>query len=142
MEIIVVGVDGSAGSQEAVRFAAREAAAHGATLRLVTAWEVPPSVLAGGAATPDLFESFETEAKAVIAEAAAAAAALEPGVPREERIVQGHAGSVLLKESENADLVVMGRRGHGGLTEFLLGSVSHQVVDHAKCAVVIVPPAV
>jgi hypothetical protein len=46
-----------------------------------------------------------------------------------------------LAQAESADLVVLGRRGHGGLSEFLLGSVSHQVADHARCPVVIVPPA-
>jgi len=74
-------------------------------------------------------------------DAAARAQELEPSVLREERVVEGHAGNTLLNEAESADLVVIGRRGHSSLTEFLLGSISHQVADHAKCPVVIVPPA-
>jgi nucleotide-binding universal stress UspA family protein len=142
MKTIVVGVDGSRGSQVAVEFAAREAAAHGALLRLVTAWEVPPTVLSSGGVAPDIYGSFEEEARGILRAAVARVHELEPAVPTEERTVEGHAGNALVEESEGADLIVIGRRGHSGLTDFLLGSISHQVVDHAKCAVVIVPPAV
>ncbi len=141
MKTIVVGVDGSAGSQVAVEFAAREAAAHRAALRIVSAWEVPPSVLSSGGVAPDIYQSFEAEARHIVKEAAARVAELEPTVPREERLVEGHAGNALVGEAQTADLVVIGRRGHGALTELLLGSISHQVADHAKCPVVIVPPA-
>ena len=141
MNIIVVGVDGSPGAEQAIVFAAREAAAHGATLRLVSAWVIPTSVLASGGVGADMYRSFETEAREIVHDAAASAAAVEPAIVIEEATVEGHAGNVLVKEAERADLVVLGRRGHGGLSEFLLGSVSHQVVDHARCPVVIVPPA-
>jgi nucleotide-binding universal stress UspA family protein len=141
MKTIVVGVDGSAGSDQAVRFAASEAAAHGATLRLVSAWEIPTSVLASGGVGVDMYGSFEAEAREILRDAAALVAELDRTVALQERTVEGHAGNVLIKEADDADLVVLGRRGHGGLSEFLLGSVSHQVADHAKCPVVIVPPA-
>ncbi len=140
VKTIVVGVDGSAGSQVAVEFAAREAAAHGASLRLVTAWQVPPSVLSGGEIVPEIYKDFENEAGRTLLAAAAQVVRLEPSVPHEERAVEGHAGNVLVDESERAELLVIGRRGHGSLTEFLLGSTSHQVADHAHCPVVIVPP--
>jgi nucleotide-binding universal stress UspA family protein len=140
VKTIVVGTDGSPGSEVAVEFAAREAAAHGAALRIVSAWEVPPTVLSSGGVAPDIYKNFEDAARSIVQEAAARVASLEPAVPREERVVEGHAGNVLLSEAANADLVVIGRRGHGSLTEFLLGSISHQVADHAKCAVVLVPP--
>ena len=141
MKTIVVGVDGSPGSQVAVEFAAREAAAHGAMVRLVSAWEVPPTVLSSGGVPLDIYDSFEAEAREMLADAAARVRELEPAVDVEQRVVEGHAGNKLVDESETADLVVIGRRGHGGVTEFLLGSISHQVADHARCAVVIVPPA-
>jgi nucleotide-binding universal stress UspA family protein len=142
MKTIVVGVDGSRGAQVALEFAAREAAAHGAFLRLVTAWEVPSTVLSSGGVAPDIYGSFEEEARGILTKAVARVHELEPTVPTEERTVEGHAGNALVDESASADLIVIGRRGHSGLTEFLLGSISHQVADHAKCAVVIVPPAV
>jgi nucleotide-binding universal stress UspA family protein len=141
MDTIVVGVDDSAGSQVALEFAAREAAAHGATLRILSAWEVPPTVLSSGGMAPDLYQGFEDEALRIVREAAARVAELEPAVRREERVVEGHAGNALVKEAETADLMIIGRRGHSALSELLLGSTSHQVVDHAKCPVVIVPPA-
>lgn len=141
MKTIIVGVDGSPGAEQAIRFAAKEAAVHGATLRLVSAWDVPPSVLASGGVGPEMYRAFEAEARGIVRDAAASAAAVEPTIAIEEATVEGHAGNVLVKEADRADLVVLGRRGHGGLTEFLLGSVSHQVADHARCPVVIVPPA-
>jgi nucleotide-binding universal stress UspA family protein len=140
MKTIVVGVDGSAGSRVAVEFAAREAAAHGATLRLVSAWEVPTNVLSGGV-VPDLYGSFEAEALKLLSDTAARVLELEPAVAVEQKAVEGHAGNALVDEAETADLVVIGRRGHSGFTELLLGSISHQVADHAPCPVVIVPPA-
>jgi nucleotide-binding universal stress UspA family protein len=141
MKTIVVGVDGSPGSQAAVEFGAGEAAAHGATLRLVSAWEVPATVLSSSGATSEIYLSFEDEARRMVADAAARAKELEPAVSVEEQVVEGYAGNVLIDEAQSADLVVIGRRGRGALAELLLGSVSHQVVDHAKCPVVIVPPA-
>ena len=140
MKTILVGVDGSAGSQVAVEFAAREAAAHGAMVRLLSAWEVPTNVLSGGM-VPDLYGSFEAEALTLLGEAAARVRELDPAVAVEQKAVEGHAGNALVEEAENADLVVIGRRGHGGFAELLLGSISHQVADHAPCPVVIVPPA-
>jgi nucleotide-binding universal stress UspA family protein len=141
MKTIVVGVDGSPGSQVAVEFAAREAAAHGAALRLISAWEIPTSVLAGGGVPSDVYDNFAAEARKRLQDAADQVRAIAPAVTVEQKEVESHAGNALVEESETADLVVIGRRGHGGLTEFLLGSISHQVADHAKCAVVIVPPA-
>jgi nucleotide-binding universal stress UspA family protein len=140
MKTIVVGVDGSAGAQVAAEFAAREAAAHGAVLRIVSAWEVPPTVLSSGGVAPELYQTFEDEARRVVADTAALVATLAPDVQREERVVEGHAGNALIEQAEEADLVVIGRRGHSSITEFLLGSISHQVADHAGCPVVIVPP--
>ena len=53
-------------------------------------------------------------------------------------IVQGHAASVLLKEAEHAQLIVVGNRGRGGFKNLMLGSVSQQVVHHAPCPVLVV----
>ncbi len=55
-------------------------------------------------------------------------------------MVGGAAGSVL-EASTHADLVVVGSRGHGGFKGLILGSVSHQIVQHATCPVTVVPPA-
>jgi len=137
--LIVVGVDGSACSDVALRFAAEEAALRGARLRVVCAWEIPAMVFAGGWAVPaDLISEFEEGAKDVVAKALSQVTRLQPGVDREGASPNGHAGEVLLKEAENADLLVVGSRGLGGFASMLLGSVSQQVAHHARCPVVIV----
>ena len=61
------------------------------------------------------------------------------GVDIERRVVVGAPGAVLVAESREADLLVVGSRGHGGFAGLLLGSVSQQCAHHAACPVVIVP---
>ena len=56
----------------------------------------------------------------------------------EQRLVEGPAASALIEAAKEAELLVVGSRGHGGFTELLLGSVSQQVANHAPCPVVIV----
>jgi nucleotide-binding universal stress UspA family protein len=141
IETIVVGVDGSEGAAQALEFAIREAALRGARLRLVCAWEVPPAVLASVVAGGEFYEEFKDNAVTVVCEAAARVAELRPSVQYEERVVEGQAGNVLLEESRGVAMLVVGNRGHGAFRELLLGSVSRQVVQHARCPVVVVPAA-
>jgi len=56
----------------------------------------------------------------------------------ERRVVEGRPAAVLVDESQGADLLVVGSRGHGGFAGLLLGSVSQQCAHHAACPVVIV----
>jgi len=139
MGIIVVGVDGSEGADHALDFAISEAAIRGARLRLVSAWEIPPSVLASVVAGREFYEEFKDNAVTVAREAAARVAELQPALEHEELVIEGQAGRVLLDHSTDADLLVVGRRGHGTFREMLLGSISRQVAVHAKCPLVIVP---
>ena len=144
METIVVGVDGSEGARSALEFAAREAALRQARLRVACAWEILPAVYAGGLA-PGLdqptIDSFRESAETVVQQAAATAKELQPAIECEGRVVQGQPAEVLLQEGQDADLIVVGNRGHGGFASLLLGSVSHQVVQHARCPVTVVRPA-
>ena len=55
--------------------------------------------------------------------------------------VHGHPAEALIDRSADADLLVVGRRGQGGFKEMLLGSVSRDVVHHASCPVVVIPPS-
>ena len=139
MGVIVVGVDGSDGAAIALDFAMKEAALRGSRLRLVSAWEIPASVLASVVAGKEFYEEFRENAIKVAQEAAALVNEREPGVEHEEIVVEGQAAKVLLEHSEDAELMVVGRRGHGSFREMLLGSISRQVVVHAKCPLVIVP---
>ena len=143
MKTIVVGVDGSEGGKAALEFAVEEAALRGARLKVVTAWEIPPAVVAGLAADSGFFDQSLIEARqhaeAIVAEAVARAAELQPSVVIEPRVVEGHEAKVLLEEAKDATLIVVGSRGHGGFTGLLLGSISQQVVNHARCPVTVVP---
>jgi nucleotide-binding universal stress UspA family protein len=142
MGVVVVGIDGSEGAAHALEYAIKEAAAHGHRLRLVSAWEIPPSVLTSGVASREFYEEFEKQAARAAHEAAAKVAALEPAVQYEEVVVEGQAAKALLASAVGADLLVVGRRGHGTFREMLLGSVSRQVTVHARCPLVLVPPPI
>ena len=141
MSHIVVGVDGSDSSQRALTWAVDEARARGCTVEAVHVWQLP--VLMG---TP-----FGTVPIDVDAEGAAAQLQLDAMVdaidasglaaPVDRTFTTGSPAYRLLEiaAERDADLVVVGSRGHGGFTELLLGSVSQQVTHHAHCPVVVVP---
>jgi nucleotide-binding universal stress UspA family protein len=136
---IVVGVDGSASSEAALRWALKQAHLTGAVVEAVTAWEFPvlygyPAPVIDGVDYADLAAQIAKEA---IAEATSGA---EAG-PISYKVVQGNAASALLKESVGADLLVVGSRGHGGFVEALLGSTGQHCVHHATCPVVVIRAA-
>jgi nucleotide-binding universal stress UspA family protein len=139
MNLIVVGVDGSECGKAALRFAAEEAALRGARLRAVCAWEVPVMAFAGAWGFPaELISELEEGAKKVVGKALSEVADLQPQVVGEGASPNGPAGSVLLHEAEDADLLVVGSRGLGSFAGMLLGSVSQHVAHRAHCPVVIV----
>jgi nucleotide-binding universal stress UspA family protein len=138
MKTIVVGVDGSQQGEAALGFAAEEAGLRGGRLVVVCAWEIPMMIEPVGAYPGDQFKSMSDEAESVVQAAVARVAELEPSVVCEGKAIEGRAASVLLRESEHADMVVVGSRGRGGFASLLLGSVSQQVVHHASCPVVVV----
>jgi nucleotide-binding universal stress UspA family protein len=139
--MIVVGVDGSEGGAAALEFAASEAALRKARLRIVSAWEVPTAAYGGGFAPPidaATWDAFRVRAEQVADDASAVVKKLQPEVEVEALAAAGQPAVVLLEQSADAELIVVGRRGHGGFTRLLLGSVSEQVVHHATCPVVVV----
>lgn len=139
MGTIVVGVDGSGESKEALRWALEEARLRGAAVRAVYAWR-DPYVLTPGFGLPEDFEFDALRERAVETLDAVVAEVVgkSSDVPVEAVIAEGSAGSVLVDAAEGADLLVVGSRGHGGFVGLLLGSVSHQCVQHASCPVLIV----
>jgi nucleotide-binding universal stress UspA family protein len=135
---IVVGVDGSAPSIEALRWAVAQAQLTGSTLRAVTVWTFPDEPTPFGIVPelppePDQLAPALAELEAVVAEAAAAT----PGLQVTAQVLRGRAAPVLVGASEGAALLVVGSRGRGGLAETLLGSVSEYCVRHARCPVVV-----
>jgi nucleotide-binding universal stress UspA family protein len=141
MKTIVVGVDGSDGGEAALEFAAGEAALRNARLRVVSAWELPVMAYGTGSAPPldaETLEIFRTGAERVADDASATAKKLQPSLEVEALTVQGHPADVLLEQGADAELIIVGRRGLGGLKSLLLGSVSQQVVQQATRPVVVV----
>jgi nucleotide-binding universal stress UspA family protein len=143
---IVVGVDGSAASLEALRWAVEEARLRDARVVALHAWTFVPAAPIGDPgmiAIPagDLMGQLEAEteaARAELADSIAQALGAYPGVEVESRLTESEAGEALVAESESADLVVVGSHGRSGLRAAILGSVSRHVVDHARCPVVVV----
>jgi nucleotide-binding universal stress UspA family protein len=142
MKTIVVGVDGSEHSIAALRWAVEEARLRQARVLAVYAWR-PPHVSTAHEALHvlevelDLGQEARELLKTIVAEAV-------PGtdVEIEQVVSEGSAASALLDAAEGADLLVVGSRGRGGFTGLLLGSVSQQVAQHARCPVVVVRPPV
>ena len=141
MNAIVVGVDHSPGAKAALIFAQKEARLRGTTLRAVHAWQygyIGYTGLEGGmpALGGDINE-LHAAAEAAL-EASVREALPDSDVEIERRTIQGVPAGVLVDESRDADLLVVGSRGHGGFVGLLLGSVSQQCAHHADCPVVIV----
>jgi nucleotide-binding universal stress UspA family protein len=132
---IVVGVDGSDASLEALRRAQDLAVPLAANVIALACWDYP-QVYDGYVAVG--IDDFDVRAGEILTEAVAKA--LGPEVPAnvETRLTRGHPRPTLIEESKSADMLVLGRRGHGGFGGLLLGSVSSACVAHAHCPVLIV----
>ena len=138
MQRIVVGVDGSEGSQRALRWAIDEARRRDASLEIVHAWHVPygASTAYLGVAPFDPQPMEDAEQRL-----------LDEVVDREDTrgldvtrlLVCEGAARALVDAAKGADLLVVGSRGRGGFAGLLLGSVSQTVTHHAPCPVVVVP---
>ncbi|WP_189217730.1 MULTISPECIES: universal stress protein [Streptomyces] len=136
---VVVGVDGSASSLDAVAYAAREAAYRKATLRVVHALARPSAHLPLGATLPEATRMrLRTVAGRLVEDAVRAARALVPDVDVFGVVLPGGPVPVLRAESRTADLVVVGSRGLGGLGVPLLGSTATGLAAHGRCPVLVV----
>ncbi len=136
---ILVGVDGSAASLHALDWAAQEAKVHGLGLRLVCGYALPSFAAAsldGGYAALD-DSAIRAGAQAVVADAVAHVAGT--GLPVTSHVTVGDAAAVLIDESAQVEMAVVGTRGGGGFAERLLGTVSSALPAHAKCPTVVVP---
>ena len=139
---IVVGVDGSPGSRDALRWAARQARLTGAALRAVASWRwpnyvtrVPPGVDLPG------------DTRRTVDEALASVSDEFADVPMTGHVVEGPGGPALLTQADGASLLVVGAQGRAAYPGMLLGSVAEYCVRNGPCPVVVVrapgpePPA-
>jgi nucleotide-binding universal stress UspA family protein len=139
---ILVGLDGSTGSARALAWAIELAKALGAEIMAVHVAELlTPSALGLGLApidlpadwVEDLRSRFENEWSAPLKQAGVHyRTVFETGAPAPTLIA--------IAREQHPDLIVTGSRGLGGFGELLLGSVSHQLVLHARVPVVVIPP--
>jgi len=132
---IVVGVDGSLHSRQALRWSAQLAAVLGARLEIVTAWEYPPSY-GWAAIAPDWNPGQDMEK--VAADTILAVFGDQPPAGLQVQVREGGTAKVLLDACDGAVMLVVGSRGHGGFAGLLLGSVSANVAEHAACPVLII----
>jgi nucleotide-binding universal stress UspA family protein len=142
MSVIVVGVDHSPEAGEALRFAFEEAQLRRAKLRVVHAWLFGYISATGFESSFPVLGGERNDLRGAVVAALDATlrdVVREAGdVDIERRIVEGTPAAVLVEESRDADLLVVGSRGLGGFSGLLLGSVSQQCAHHAACPVVIV----
>jgi nucleotide-binding universal stress UspA family protein len=162
---IVVGVDASPDARRALAWAAAEARLRQAVLQVVHAYHAKnlaapvyfgsthtydASVEAAGVPPPELTasvhrrqafeEAVRSQADELIEALLGELGETVSGVEVQQTVVEDrHPAEALVQLSVDAELLVVGSRGHGGFSELLLGSVSHAAVLHAVCPVVVIP---
>ena len=132
---VVVGVDGSEESKHALEWAARYAAATQSAVRIVIGSQHP--VLYGSISVADEID-FVSMATKIVETMAADAKSAYPDVKFTTEVLPGNPAEILVHESADAGLLVVGARGHGAFAGMLIGSVSLHCVHHAHCSVVVV----
>jgi nucleotide-binding universal stress UspA family protein len=139
---IIVGIDGSGHSQRALEWAMKEAAIRHTPLTVLTVHEAIVGYFGGvtsnaddPARTAQAYEAAQIETDKVLA-------GLDGPHPDSVTVkaVHGFPVEELISAGKDADMIVLGSRGGGGFARLLMGSVSSQVVQHAHCPVLVVPP--
>ena len=137
---IVVGVDGSAASIAALRWALDEARLRGVQLVAVHAYGIPLVSTTSQALRllETDFAAYRAAGEHLLEQAVSDAGGSTRDVDVVRSVVEAPPAPALLEAAEGADLLVVGSRGHGGFVGLLLGSVSEQLAHHSPCPVVIV----
>ena len=133
--VVVVGVDGSPGSKSAIRWAVEQATLTGATLLAVSSWRwpnyitrVPPGI------------DLDKDTKRTLDDMLDQVFSGSEDVTVTRHVVEGPPGPVLVAQSHDASLLVVGAQGRGVFKGMLLGSVAEYCVRHGTCPVVVVRP--
>lgn len=137
---IVVGIDGSHPAQQALRWALAEARIRKASVEVVHAWQLPMLGAYPYAIPMSDSETYEEAARRVMDASLAEEDLSGLQKPVDRTLVSKAPTVAILEAAKGADLVVVGSRGRGGFLGLLLGSISNQVLHHAPCSVVVVPP--
>jgi len=135
---IVVGVDGSESSITALRWSLGEARLRGSEVEVIHTWSLTPMVDPMGLASYVPVEEIANAAKSLVEDVMKRVEEFVGKTKVSTKITRGPAAATLLEAAKDAELLVVGRRGHGGFMGLLLGSVAEQAAHHAPCPVVIV----
>lgn len=137
---IVVGVDGSGHSRKALERAAAEAATHNAALTVLVVHQAVRDVYGRVSHYQEDAEMTEHAKAAAKAETDEVLSGLD-AKPASVTVTAAHGlpADELIKASQGADMIVVGRRGAGGFARLLMGSVSDQVARYANCPVLLIP---
>lgn len=136
-QTVVVAADGTEASRAAIVWAAAEAQRRGQPLRIVNVMDWDWSTARYGYAG-ELFETERQHADGLVNGLARRAREAAPGIEVETDVLVGNPAAQLIIDSENADLLVLGTRGHGGFAGLRVGSVSQRVATHAHCPVAVI----
>lgn len=144
-----MGVDGSAASKAALRWAGDMAGRLGARLEVIRAWHYPPPYHEWDARPssygfvpllPDR-ERTERAARDELTATTVEVLGAQPSVQFDDRVINGQPADVLVEASTNAALLVVGKHGHNRLQALLPGSVARACTERARCPVVVIPVA-
>jgi nucleotide-binding universal stress UspA family protein len=133
--LIVVGVDGSAHSDAALRWSVSTAEALGGEVRAVFAWQLPFVSIPGAFDANELEDAAKEFVRARIAEVVPSVS-----IPIITYVAEGDPAEVLDAAAQDADLLVVGVRGRSPFVGLVLGAVSQRVAATAPCPVVLVKP--
>ncbi len=139
---IVVGIDGSDHSGRASEWAMKEAVIRGVPLTAITAHEISVGYWGSAVTYPEDHAMAEHARQAAQIEVDKVLGELSEAARPESVTVQSVSGTpaeVLISAARDADMIVVGSRGASGFTRLLMGSVSTQVAQHARCPVTVIP---
>jgi nucleotide-binding universal stress UspA family protein len=135
---VIVGVDGSEESLQAVEWAALEARRHSSPLRIVSAPDVMPRMHACHVSPAEIAAALRGIAARALAAAVTRAEEVAPGLPADTGLLSGPPAVAVAESGTDASMLVVGARGAGGFAAMMLGSVSRYVAAWAPCPVVVV----
>ena len=133
--VIVVGVDGSEASKQALVWAAGQARLTAAELHVIVAWRTPVTY---GYPADYTDVDFAARARKELEKTVSDVLGADPAVPVVLQVAEGHPAHVLTDAAESAALLVVGSRGHGAFAGMLLGSTSQHCIAHAPTPVVVI----
>ncbi len=136
---VVIGVDGSEISSQAIAFAAAEADRLQEPLIAISVWTPIAAPRNAMMTIPEDYRRGMTEhASQILALSLAGLRSTYPGLQIEEHVVEGYPAAVINDRAETAQLTVVGSRGRGAIRRFLLGSISHEVLQRLATVTVVV----